>query len=147
MNFTDWQAPDFTLRNTAGEQITLSDYRGKPVALILMAVHCSHSMDTLPIISKLKKKHEPLGLVILPVYVNAVSAQNLSTWTSALNLDYPLIASPDKGLAQKYKTWLTPTTFLIDREGKITKKFVGYKDKATLDAAFEEFNITTEEIR
>ncbi len=136
MTFTDWNAPDFTLKNTAGEQITLSKYRGKPVALILLAVHCSHSMDTLPIISKLKKKYEPKGLVILAVYVNASSAKSLKTWTADLKLDYPLIAAPDKKLAEKYKTWLTPTTFLIDREGKITKKFVGYKDIVNLDKAF-----------
>lgn len=101
MTFTDWNAPDFTLKNTAGEQITLSVYRGKPVALILLAVHCSHSMDTLPIISKLKKKYEPKGLVILPVYVNAGSVKSLKTWTADLNLDYPLIAAPDKKLAEK----------------------------------------------
>ena len=136
--FTEWYAPDFTLPSTAGEQISLSDYRGKPVALIFLAGHCNHSLQTVPIITELKKKYESQGLVILPVYVNSGSVEDVEYLRSGLKLNYPLIVSENKDVAKTYESLIVPSVFLIDREGRITKKFVGYKNRSVLDQAFAE---------
>lgn len=135
--FTDWAAPDFTLPNTAGEAVSLSDYLGKPVALVFLAGHCSHSLDTLPILSELKTRYES-DLVILPVYVNSGSVEDVNTWSSEMNLNVPLLVSQSKDIATAYGSRMVPSTFLINREGRITKKYVGYKDQAILDQAFAE---------
>ena len=134
--FTDFMAPDFTLPTTDGKEITLSDYQGKPVAVIFLSGHCSHSLDTLPILTELTKKYESRDLVILPVYVNSGSVEDVKTWSSEMNLGYPLIVSKNKDLSKAYNSRMVPSTFLIDREGRVVKKLVGYKDKSILDQAF-----------
>ena len=136
--FTDLSAPDFTLPTTDGRQVTLSDYRGKPVALVFLSGHCSLSFDTLPILTELNKKYGSEDLAILPVYVNSGSVNNVLTWSAEMNLAYPLIVANSKDLSKVYNSRMVPSTFLIDRNGKVTKKFVGYKDQALLDRAFAE---------
>lgn len=136
--FTDWYAPDFTLPNTAGEIVSLSEYRGKHVALVFLAGHCSHSLDTLPILSELKKKYESQDLVILPVYVNSGSVEDVLTWSSEMDLGFPLIVSQNKDISEAYDSRMVPSFFLIDREGRVTEKYVGYKDRNRLHRAFDE---------
>jgi peroxiredoxin len=136
--FADWRAPDFTLPTTAGHRVRLSEHRGKPVALVFLSGHCNHSHDTLPILAELKTKYESRGLVLLPVFVNSGSAEDLNSWTSELNLGYDLLVSESKDLSKAYDSRMVPSTFLIDRKGRITKKFVGFKDKVVLDDAFRE---------
>ncbi|MCI0694841.1 TlpA family protein disulfide reductase [candidate division KSB1 bacterium] len=136
--FADWRAPDFTLPTTAGYRVRLSELRGKPVALVFLSGHCNHSHDTLPILAELNAKYESQGLTILPVFVNSGSVEDIKSWTSELNLGYDLMVSESKDISQAYDSRMVPSTFLIDREGRITKKFVGYKDKSTLDQAFGE---------
>ena len=54
------------------ESVSLSEYRGRPVVLVTLAVHCRHSYDTLPIIESLKREYEP-RVAVLPVYVNVTA--------------------------------------------------------------------------
>ena len=136
--YSDWLAPDFTLPTTDGERVSLSDYRGSPVVLIFMSGHCSHCLDTLPILAELKDKYKSQGLVILPVYINSGSVQDVKTWSERLSLNFPLLVSRTRDISRVYGSQMVPSFFLIDRKGRITTKFVGYKNKAVLDKAFKE---------
>ncbi|MCZ6633226.1 MAG: TlpA disulfide reductase family protein [bacterium] len=138
MMFQDWAAPDFTLSSTAGTQVSLTDYKGKPVALVLMSGHCHHSLATLPILSKLNEKYGGQGLVVLPVYVNSGLVEDVKDWSSKMNLSMPLIVSDNNALSKAYHSRIVPSIFLINAEGFITKKLVGLKGEAILDQNFEE---------
>jgi len=133
--FTDQAAPDFTLPTTDSRTVSLSDYRGKPVAVVFLSGHCSHSFDTLPILTEMNKKYGS-ELAILPVYVNSGSVENVLTWSAEMNLGFPLIVSQSKEISNAYNSRMVPSTFLIDRNGQLTKKYVGYKDQAILLKAF-----------
>ncbi len=136
--FTSWKAPEFTLPTTTGEEVSLADFRGKPVALVLMATHCNHCADTTPILSELQKKYEG-ELVIVPVMVGARSVKSVKAWARAMKVDYPILVAEGKDLAKAYNARLVPTVFLIDAKGYVTKKFVGFKDKKSLDKGLDGF--------
>jgi len=136
MTFADFSAPDFTLPTTDGKQVALSDYRGRPVVVTFLSGHCSHSFDMLPILAKLKKKYEPLGITVLPVYINSGSVENILTWSSEMKLGYPFLVSSTKELSKAYDSRMVPATFLIDEKGQVRQKFVGYKSETELDVAF-----------
>ncbi len=55
-----------------------------------------------------------------------------------LSVEYPLVVSEGKEISKAYDSRMVPSTFLIDEQGRLTRKLVGFKDKATLDQAFEE---------
>ena len=136
--FADWAAPDFELPTTAGKTVSLSDYRGKNVALVFLSGHCYHSLDTLPILAELRQKYADKGLEILPVFINSGSPDDVKSRAWELDIDYPLLVSESKELSKAYESRMVPSTFLINEEGKITRKLVGFKDKEALETALEE---------
>ncbi|MFQ5479489.1 MAG: TlpA family protein disulfide reductase [Candidatus Krumholzibacteriia bacterium] len=137
--FTKWKAPEFTLPTTTGGEISLADFSGKPVALILMSTHCNHCADTAPMLSELQKKYEN-DLAIVPVMVGARSVKSVSAWARAMKVEYPILVAEGKDLARAYEARLVPSVFLIDSKGYVTKKFVGFKDKTVLDQGLESFS-------
>lgn len=135
--FADWAAPDFTLARTTGEAVSLSDYRGKNVALVFLSGHCNHSLQTLPLLAELREEYKTKGLELLPVYINSGSLEDVATWSASLGLDLPLVVAEEKELAKAYDFRMVPTTFLIDEKGRVTSKLVGQKDKASMRAALD----------
>ncbi len=135
--FSDRAAPDFTLPDTEGRQVSLSEYRGKNVAVVFLSAHCYHSLDTLPILAELRRKYDG-DLTILPVFINSGGIEDVASRAWELNVEYPLVVSEGKEVSQAYDSRMVPSTFLIDERGNLVRKFVGFKDKATLDKAFGE---------
>jgi peroxiredoxin len=133
--FTDRMSPDFEAVSTNGQKISLSEFRGKPVAIVFLAVHCNHSQDTLPILSSLKKEYEPQGLSILPVYVHSGTVEDIKHFAESAKVDFPLLFVT-KEISNRFANRMVPTTFLIDRTGHIVRQFVGFKKQAILKDAF-----------
>ncbi len=73
----------------------------------------------------------------MPVYVN-VSAEDLLASTESLGLGFPLLVSPGRALSEQLHSRMVPSTFLIDAEGRIRRKLVGFKSGAQIGAALEE---------
>jgi peroxiredoxin len=138
-SFASRVAPDFTLPDTEGRQVSLSDYRGQNVAVVFLSAHCYHSLDTLPILAELKQKYDDEQLAILPVFINSGDVEDIKSRAYELDVTYPLIVAEGKEISALYDSRMVPSTFLIDAQGNLVKKFVGFKDRATLDEAFGEF--------
>lgn len=132
-----WKAPDFTLPTTNGGEITLSDYSGKPVAVAILAMHCNHCVDTMPMLAKFREEYAS-DLVILPVVTNARSIGAVESWAEAVGVDYPLLVSMDKSVSEQFEVRLVPTVVLINEKGFITKKLVTFQDEAALNVAIAE---------
>jgi peroxiredoxin len=136
----DWLAPDFTLPTTTGGEISLSDYRGRDVALVFLSGTCSGSLQIVHNISRIR---ESLGLeemAILPVYVNSGSVEDVNTWTQYLRIDLPLMVSESCELWDAYGFQRVPTIFLIDETGHVRRWLVGERDREGLRRAFREFS-------
>jgi peroxiredoxin len=141
--FQDMMAPDFTLPATNGKQISLSDYAGKYVALAFLSGHCNHSLQTLHMLREISQKKLPADLVVLPVYVNSGSVEDVRSWSDALKMQMPLLVDEGTEIAGKYDFRMVPSVFLVDDKGRILKKLVGQKDEGTLSAAFTELTGST----
>jgi peroxiredoxin len=118
--------------------VSLSEYRGRNVAVVFLSAHCYHSLDTLPILADLMQSYDEQELVILPVFINSGNVEDVASRAWELDVQYPLIVSEGKEISAVYESRMVPTTFLIDEQGRLSKKLVGFKDRATLDHALEE---------
>ena len=70
--------------------------------------------------------------------MNSGSVEDVRSWSSMLELDIDLAVVDNPALAREYESFLVPSTLLIDGDGNITKKLIGYKEHDELDAAFAE---------
>ncbi len=121
-------APDFTLKDSTGKEISLSDFLGKVVILEFWRSTCPHCRDSMPYLQELLERHKDDGLVVVLVALdwNMATAQgylDANGYTDFINLwDDP--AKGEKRIANIYDVWTVPHTLLIDREGVI--RYTGY---------------------
>ena len=145
------KAPAFSLKDQSGEVRRLSDYAGRPVVLYFYPKDdtpgctkeaCSFT-DNLP---KFKSSQAAvLGVSIL-------DEKSKAKFAGKYKIGFPLLADPEHLLSEKYGTWqkksrygrtymgIVRTTFLIDRNGKVAKRW----DNVKVDGHAEEVLAATD---
>ena len=129
-------APDFTLKNLAGGNLTLSDLRGKAVIVDFWDTWCPPCRKALPHLEELSQTYGD-DLVVVGVAFGREGEAKVNAYIQAHNLTFEMV------LFEETSTILTdfggiqsiPTTFLIDANGVIVEKWVGGLDKATYEKA------------
>jgi len=136
---TDWieegaTAPDFTLKDDQGNDVRLSDFRGKPVVLYF------YPKDDTPGCTKeacafrdRRAEFQQRGAVVLGVSPDDVASHG--RFRDKYSLNFPLLADDGHRISEQYGAWREKTfmgrksmgvqrsTFLIDREGKVAKSW------------------------
>jgi thiol-disulfide isomerase/thioredoxin len=122
-------APDFTLKNIDGEEVSLSDYIGKPVVLNFWASWCPPCQEEMPNFNELSQQYEKTGEVaFLMVNLTDGGRETIETATGYLNdNDYKMnvIFDVDGQAAKSYNITSIPATFFIDSKGYINNSSVG----------------------
>jgi peroxiredoxin len=128
-------APDFTAEKWGGGSIKLSDYRGKVVVLDFWATWCGPCIQSMPHIEAVNKAVKGQDVVVLGLCVfdekqsyEAWVPKNKDKFTFQFGYD-PAGRDNTKSIAgSKFSVSSIPTTYVIDKEGKIAAAIVGYSD-------------------
>jgi cytochrome c biogenesis protein CcmG, thiol:disulfide interchange protein DsbE len=117
-------APQFSLKGLNGEQVSLSDYRGKVVLIDFWATWCAPCKIEIPKLVKLQKKYAGEGLQVIGISMDD-GPEPVRGFARDFAINYP-VAMGDVKVAEAYGGILgLPVAFLIDREGHIYRKMVG----------------------
>jgi cytochrome c biogenesis protein CcmG, thiol:disulfide interchange protein DsbE len=124
-------APDFSLEDLTGEVVSLKQYRDHIVLLDFWATWCPPCRQSIPELIDVQRKYGDQGLVILGVSVDdpqQVNNESLLAFQRKFKINYRILrARPDTIMAYfKGGQMAIPTMFVINREGRITDKHVGY---------------------
>ena len=133
-------APDFTLETLEGENITLSDLRGKMVLLNFWATWCPPCRSEMPAFQKAYIDYEEEGFVILAV--NATRQDKLESvgaFITEYGLSFPIVLDVEGNANQLYQVQSLPTSFFIDKEGMIQEVVVGGIAEAMVRTRVEKF--------
>ena len=117
-------AMDFSAKNLDGKVVKLSDFRGKMVLVNFWAVWCGPCQEEIPELVDLYKNYRDKGFVILGVS-DPSDLSEIKTFVAQHKMDYPIVIDPG-AISDEYSVVGFPTSILIDRNGKIVKKFTGY---------------------
>lgn len=112
------KAPDFTNKTLGGENIKLSELRGRTVLLNFWGTWCAPCKEELPYFNRLYGKYKGVGLEILAVNVDKVTAQAVGM-SGALGLTFPVLPDPSGHLFDLYQIRSMPTTFVVGKNGMI----------------------------
>ncbi len=128
-------APEFSLPDLSGQMVSLEEYCGSVVILDFWATWCPPCRMSIPELVKLQEKYGEKGLVILGVSMDnprQVTDEKLQTFKEKNNINYIILRVNEKVIKDYFKTTSVsiPTMFVIDREGKIRDKLVGFKPNA-----------------
>jgi cytochrome c biogenesis protein CcmG, thiol:disulfide interchange protein DsbE len=115
-------APDFTVSD-GQKTVTLSQFRGKPVLLNFWATWCPPCVREVPDLVALQKQ---IGDKVTILAVSMDEDEAAYKAFTAKNMQGMLtVRDPDHKSSSVYGTFAYPETFLIDRDGKIQRKFIG----------------------
>ena len=137
------KAPDFTLLGRDGEEISLSDYKGKITFLNFWATTCPYCIDEMPDLEEFYNNHKDDGDVAL-VGVNMTktwekqSKDSLVDWLDNEGLTFPVAFDVDGTQAVQWSARSLPMTFVIDEDGTSLGAIMGRTDIKTLEGILEE---------
>ncbi len=124
-------APDFTLPDLDGDQMSLSDFQGRPVLLTFWTIDCPHCRIQLPYLMQAYEEYDSFGLMVLGVNVGD-SVSRVEGFVGDNNVSIPVLLDEGKEISRSYHIPGVPTNFLIDRQGVIQEfrpgRFADYDD-------------------
>ncbi len=121
-------APDFTLTDMQGRQVTLSQFRGKVVLLNFWATWCPPCREEMPSMERLYQRFKEQGLVMLAVNVEENGFQAVSSFLSRHPHSFPILLDSNADAQNLYRVYRFPESFLIDRNGNVVDKIIGGRD-------------------
>lgn len=121
-------APDFTLMNMEGEQVSLSDFRGQVVLINFWATWCPPCREEKPTMEKLYERHKDDGLVVLAVNVEENGHQVVSQYLMTNSFSFPIVLDPKAVAQSQYGVFRYPESYVIGRDGIVVEKIIGGRD-------------------
>jgi peroxiredoxin len=119
-------APDFTLRNQDGDDVSLADYKGRKVLLVFYPMDFSAvCSDQLSLYQEVKPELTEKGVELVGISVDQINAHK--AFQEKIGIDTPLLADfePKGEVAKAYGSWFEPAGFanrtlvLVDEDGTV----------------------------
>lgn len=120
------KAADFALPDLSGKTVRLSDFKGKVVLVDFWATFCLPCLDELPDLKALYRKYESRGFTIVSISKDFVAMEEVASFVKEFDVRYPSLYG-GLDLLEGYPVRGLPTAYLINREGLIVKRYIGYK--------------------
>lgn len=128
---------DFTLPTLNSGNISLSDFKGKVVILDFWATWCAPCRVEIPGYVELQEEYVDVGLQILGVSLDRGKKRVVEDFCGRYYVNYPIFM--DNGeVAERFGVTAIPTTYIIDREGNLFKKYIGAREKETFKNDIEQ---------
>ena len=127
-------APEVQFQTLAGQQFTLGQLRGNVVLLNFWATYCIPCREEIPVLNAMQHELEPRGLKILGAALEDNVPDIESYQKEVRKFEYQVLVGGSDAKARFGGTVL-PTTYLIDRDGRIRQKIIGARDRAGWEAA------------
>jgi peroxiredoxin len=115
---------DFTLPMPDGKTFRLSDHHGKMVFLNFWATWCEPCKEEMPAMERLWRGHQGQGFVMVGVSLDS-NPKVVPPFIAQYKLTFPIALDSKMEVANTYGVRALPTSFIVDREGRMTALALG----------------------
>ncbi len=121
------EAPLFTLKDLSGRRVSLVDFRGKVVLLNFWATWCPPCISEIPKLNELREAYAGRDFEIIAVSTDR-SLSAVKRFIKKRPVSFVVLHDEGIKVSRKYNVFSIPTTFLLDKKGRIVEKFLGEYD-------------------
>ncbi|MDY0943199.1 thiol-disulfide oxidoreductase ResA [Priestia megaterium] len=123
-NDENYSVYDFSLQDLDGNEISLSDFKGRSVVLNFWATYCPPCEKEMPYLNNIYEEYKKKGIEVLAV--NAKEPRIIvSPFVKEKNLKFPVLLDRTGTTVDQYKVLNLPVTLFIDENGTIIERFSG----------------------
>ncbi|UCF80235.1 MAG: redoxin domain-containing protein [Acidobacteriota bacterium] len=129
-------APPFEIEDLEGKPLSLAQYGGKVVLLMFWATWCGPCIMEIPHLNALQKEYGDKGFAVISLSVDnpmRVTPAKLTEFVRKKNIDYRVAMATAKVVQDYGGARNIPTSFIIDRQGRLRAKFVGSRRKEVFE--------------
>jgi len=131
-------APEFSLKDLSGSEIKLTDFRNRVVLINFWATWCPPCREEMPDFISLYEQYKDRGLEIVGISMDWGPERVLPGFIKENNINYRILLGSEEVYSLYGGVNVIPTTFLLDKEGNIRKKYLGYSGKEILENDIKE---------
>lgn len=132
------KAPEFTLKDAAGNTVHMSDYKGKVVLVDFWATWCGPCNIEIPWFREFESRYKDRGFEVLGVSMDENGWKAVTPYAKRKKMNYQLVLA-DELTTQLYGgIQALPTAFIVDREGRIAAVHVGLSARNEIEDAIEQ---------
>ncbi|MFX1671158.1 TlpA disulfide reductase family protein [Paraburkholderia sp. A2WS-5] len=131
------RVPDATFTLLSGQKVSTADLKGKVYLVNFWATSCTTCMKEMPQMIQTYNRFKGEGLEFVAVAMNYDAPMYVVNYAQTRQLPFKVAMDDGSAAKQFGNVQLTPTTFVIDRDGKILKRYVGEPKFAELDALLQ----------
>lgn len=123
------QAPDVTFTTIEGKKLKMTELKGKMVLVNFWATSCSGCIKEMPELIATYNQYQPKGLELVAVAMSYDPPSHVLNYSQKNKLPFPVMHDSYEEIASKFKdVRLTPTTYVINKQGQIVKQILGVID-------------------
>ena len=132
------KAPGFTLKDAHGRTVQLADYKGKIVLLNFWATWCGPCKIEIPWFIDFEQRYKDRGFAVLGISMDEDGWDAVKPYIEAKKVNYRVIIGTDEVADLYGGVSSLPTSFIIDRQGKIASTHIGLVSKSVYQNDIEQ---------
>ena len=127
------KAPDFSLTDLNGKGVEIKQFKGKIIFLNFWATWCGPCKEEMPSMEALHQQLKEKNFVMLTISVDYEGIKPVQEFINKQRYTFPVLLDPKGETLDLFEVKGIPTTFLIDKKGKMIGKAIGPRDWKSIE--------------
>jgi thiol-disulfide isomerase/thioredoxin len=131
--------PAFSLMSAVdGKKVSSRDFRGKTLLITFFTTWCPPCRQEIPVLIELQKEFSPNDFSVIGLSMDETGPKAVIRLIEKEGINYPVLMA-DREVARDFGgVFSVPTSFLVNREGKVVRRYPGYAPRAMLEKDIKE---------